>query len=343
MKSSPNSNNKLSVETPKESLYKKAHLTLESEIRKEESKTLISELEIAKNALMQEIKKREQMQDMLRESEEKFREISTSAQDAIIMLDNDEKISYWNKASERIFGYSREEAEGKNIHQLIVPERFRERHLKAFERFKATGVGNMIGKTVEVAAIRKDGVEIPIELSLSAVKIKGTWNAIGIIRDVTKRKKLDEALMNAAREWRTTFDAIGDAVSLLDKDGKIIRCNKAMVNMARKPFRKILGMSCCEFIYGTVEPIEEYPIVKVLKTHKRESCILPVGDSWLNVIVDPLLDEKGTLVGFCHIVSDVTERKRSEEKLDQALKEAIKSREIMVSMLDDNSQAREQL
>ncbi|MFQ5713561.1 MAG: PAS domain-containing sensor histidine kinase [Candidatus Scalinduaceae bacterium] len=694
MKSSPDSNNKLSVETPKESLHKKAHLTLESEIRKEESKALISELEIAKNALMQEIKKRKHMEHMLRESEEKFREITTSAQDAIIMLSNDERISYWNKASERIFGYSSEETVGENLQQLIIPERFRERHLKGFERFKTTGVGNMIGKTVEVAAVRKDGAEIPIELSLSAVKIRGKWNAIGIIRDITKRKKaeeqihklshaieqspstvlitdtegnieyvnpkftqltgytfeeaigknprilksgktppdeyerlwkiitsggewrgefcnkkknkelywesasispiknsegiithfiavkeniterkmaekeishlasfpqldispileinlsggiifhnnaaskvlkksglkedltlflpedlneiikalrgkmetrlyriikigsltfeediylipefkvlrihareitkrkkaeeqiqklssvverspsmvmitdakgnieyvnpkftqvtgytpedvigqnprilksgeksteeykrlwetittggtwsgefhnkkksgelywesasissiknpeddatyffkvaediterkkLDEALSNSAREWRTTFDAMGDAISLLDKDGKIVRCNKAMVNMAKKPFGEIVGTSCCKFIYGAAEPIGECPTVKVMKTHKRESSILLVGDSWLDVIAYPVLDEKGTLVGFCHIMSDITQRRKMEEKLDQTLKEAVKSREIMVSMLDDNNQAREEL
>jgi PAS domain S-box-containing protein len=323
MKSSLNSNNKLSVETPKESLYKKANQTLESEVR-EEDKDLNNVLKISNNdALTHEIKKREQMQDMLRESEEKFQKISASAQDAIIMLDNDEKISYWNKAYERIFGYSREEVEGKNIHELIIPERFRKKHLKAFERFKATGVGNILGKTVEVAAIRKDGAEILIELSLSPVNIKGKWNAIGIIRDITKRKKLGEALSNAAREWRTTFDAIGDAVSLLDKDGKIVRCNKAMADIARKPFGEIHGRSCCEFTYGTVEHNEECPTSKVMKTHKRESCILAVGDSWFNVIVDPVLDENGTLVGFCHIMSDITERKKLEKKVEERTKELI--------------------
>lgn len=131
----------------------------------------------------------------LMESEEKFRKISASANDAIIMLDDEERISYWNAAAEKIFGYSKEEAVGKRLHTLIIPVVFRNRHLEGFKEFQIAGQGPVIGKTVELTALRRDGEEFPIELSLSGVQIKGKWNAIGIIRDITERKILNARLL----------------------------------------------------------------------------------------------------------------------------------------------------
>ena len=131
----------------------------------------------------------------LMESEEKFRKISASANDAIIMLDDDERISYWNSAAEKIFSYSKEEVVGKSLHTLIIPVVFRSRHLEGFKEFQTTGQGPVIGKTVELTALRRDGEEFPIELSLSGVQIKGKWNAIGIIRDITERKVLNARLL----------------------------------------------------------------------------------------------------------------------------------------------------
>lgn len=131
----------------------------------------------------------------LMESEEKFRKISASANDALIMLDNEERVSYWNEAAEKIFRYSKEEVVGKHLHTLIIPKGFRKRHLDGFKEFQTTGQGPLIGKTVELTALRRNSEEFPIELSLSGVQIKGKWNAIGIIRDITERKILNARLL----------------------------------------------------------------------------------------------------------------------------------------------------
>jgi len=133
-----------------------------------------------------------QAEEKLRESEEKFRAIAASAQDAIIMIDNEGNVSYWNKAAERIFGYKKEEIIGKHLHKTLAPERFREAYLIGLEKFRITGKGAAVGKTLELATVRKDGTEFPIELSVSAVKLKGKWNAIGIVRDITERKQAEE-------------------------------------------------------------------------------------------------------------------------------------------------------
>ena len=107
----------------------------------------------------------------MNESEEKFRKISDAANDAIIMADNDGSITYWNKAAEWMFGYSADEVAWNKLHQTIIPDRFRDAHLNGFKRFCDTGQGTVIGKTIELAAIRKDKSEFPIELSLSSVKV----------------------------------------------------------------------------------------------------------------------------------------------------------------------------
>jgi PAS domain S-box-containing protein len=126
--------------------------------------------------------------EALRESEEMFRRISASAQDAIIMMDASGKISYWNEAAERIFGYSKPEVIGRTLHQLLVPQRYRQAFQNASTKFKETGQGAAIGRTLELEALRSDGEEFPIELSLSSFKHKEQWHALGIVRDISERK-----------------------------------------------------------------------------------------------------------------------------------------------------------
>ncbi len=166
------------------------------------------ELAQSRQKLITESKNREEMQthfirqlqdeqSKLRESEEKFEKISASAHDAIICMDNEGNISFWNKAAETIFGYKQEEALGKNLHELIVPERFREAHLKAFPAFQNTGQGVALGKTLELSALHKDGTEFPIEIALSATLISGKWNGIGVLRNISERKKAQLEIQQA--------------------------------------------------------------------------------------------------------------------------------------------------
>jgi len=148
-----------------------------------------------------------QFQSALLDSEEKFRSISTAAQDAIIVMDEHGRVAYWNPAAEMIFGYAQEEAIGASVHTLLAPERLHEACLLGFPRFQETGEGTCVGKTIERVAVRKNGEEFPMEISVSAVQNKGQWHAVGIVRDVTDRKqaeaereRLQEQLVTSSRK-----------------------------------------------------------------------------------------------------------------------------------------------
>lgn len=144
---------------------------------------------------------RKRSEDALRESEATLRSITESAQDAIVMTDPEGRISYWNPAAERIFGFGPDEALGRSLHELLVPARFHAARDAAFPEFQKTGSGNALGKTLELRALHKGGQEFDVALSLSGVQIDGAWHAVGIVRDITKEKRLEqEVLKQTAQE-----------------------------------------------------------------------------------------------------------------------------------------------
>src|SRR5205823_4678454 len=106
-------------------------------------------------------------QDELRASELRFRSVVQSASDAIILADDSAKIIFWNKGAEVMFGYREDEIAGDSL-EVLMPEHYRERHRAGFERFRMTGRSQIVGKTVEFEAVRKDGTIFPIELSLAS-------------------------------------------------------------------------------------------------------------------------------------------------------------------------------
>ena len=144
-------------------------------------------------SIVMDITERRQMEEALRESEEKFRAISNFAKDAIISIDDEGRISFWNPAAEKMFGYKKEEAIGKEMYKLI-PGNFYEAFQKGFSKFKETGTGPFIGRVIELVLVSKSGVEIPVELSLSAYKMKGKWHSMSIARDITERKQMQKKL-----------------------------------------------------------------------------------------------------------------------------------------------------
>lgn len=183
-------------------------------------------LRLAKEQLRSDIAERKRAEEALQASEGRLRAITDSAQDAILVMDPEGRISYWNPGAARIFGYTSTEALAQNLHDLIAPARFHSAHRAALPAFRQTGRGAAIGKTLDLEARRKDGREISVQLSLSAVQMDGDWHAVGLVRDVTERKQAAEALLRSETKFRTLYDSSSDAVMLLDQQG-FLDCNPA--------------------------------------------------------------------------------------------------------------------
>jgi PAS domain S-box-containing protein len=142
---------------------------------------------------------RRRADEALAASQERFQAVTEAAVDAIVSVDSSGRLLTWNGGAERLFGWTSEEIVGRPL-TVIIPERFRQLHQEGIARVRKTGVSKLAGQVVELAGLRRDGVEFPIELSI------GSWNGpdgiafSGVLRDITDRKRAEAALAGANRE-----------------------------------------------------------------------------------------------------------------------------------------------
>jgi len=138
-------------------------------------------------------------------------------------------------------------------------------------------------------------------------------------RELIERKKAETDLRKIAYQWQTTFDAMSESVFLLDIEKKFLQCNKATLDvLGKEKYEEIIGHSCYEIIHGTNEPVEWCPMVRMIESGHKESSIAQIGDRWCTISVDPVFNDEGTLIGAVHIITDITERKKSEQKLRES-------------------------
>ena len=130
------------------------------------------------------------------------------------------------------------------------------------------------------------------------------------------RRSVDAMLAAAAAEWRTTFDAISDAVCLLDLEGRILRCNNAFGRFAGRTPKELIGEAACALVHGGTGHPPDCPFVHMLDTLRHEEVERSVRGRWHSIAVDPVFAEGGVLTGAVHILSDVTERKLQENRIE---------------------------
>ncbi len=124
-----------------------------------------------------------------------YKRMLDSSIDAIVSVDGTGAFIFWNRAAEAMFGHTKDEMLGSPVLTIIPPD-MHAKHRAGFARFLKTAAPVLVGKTVEVPALRKDGAVIPVELSLFADKGEGGWTFTAIIRDITLRKKAEDAIMS---------------------------------------------------------------------------------------------------------------------------------------------------
>jgi len=137
------------------------------------------------------------------EGEERLKILINTAMDAVIQIDDKGCIVIWNKQAEFIFGWSSHETLGLNLHELIIPESYREQHTQGLKRFLATEKATILNTRIETTALNRGGNEFPIELSISPIKYKGRYQFSAFVRDITEQKKSALALLQAKDEAET--------------------------------------------------------------------------------------------------------------------------------------------
>ena len=259
----------------------------------------------------------------LRESEAKFRSVMESAIDAIISGDTEGRIRSWNSAATALFGFAENEVIGQPI-EIIIPERYRESHRQGIHRVSSGGESHVIGKTVELAAIRKDGSEFPVELSLATWLLDERRYYTGIIRDISERKQ-------AEQKFRSVTESAIDAIISADHTGEIVSWNKAATKILGYTEEEVLGQRIELIIPERFHEAHRNGMARFTKTGEAHvigttvelAATTKSGEEVpieLSLSTWTVRDERY----YTGIIRDIGERKRAEERLrqnEQALRE----------------------
>ena len=273
----------------------------------------------------------------LRESEAQFRSVMESAIDAIISADAEGKIRSWNSAAMALFGYTGAEVIGQPI-EVIIPERFRQSHEEGIRRVSSGGESHVIGKTVELAAIRKDGSEFPVELSLATWFLDEKRYYTGIIRDISERKQ-------AEQKFRSVTESAIDAIISADHHGEIISWNKAATNILGYTEEETIGQRLELIIPERFHDAHREGMARFTKTGEahvigntvelaartKNGEEVPIE---LSLSTWTVRDERY----YTGIIRDIGERKRAEEALrqsEQALREKTEEMKVKNEELQD--------
>ncbi len=261
----------------------------------------------------------------LETSEARFRAVTETAQDAIITVDGAARIGLWNHAAERILGYTVEEAVGKHVHQFLVPSRFRSKADAGMDAFLSTGKGNAIGRTTQLTALRKDGTEIAVELSLAATRLDVGHGAIGVLRDVTDRKNAEEKLQFANLLLRTQMEASRDGILIVDESNAIVAFNQLFATIWKIPDADLKVGANAELLAkaaSLVKDSEKFVArVRYLHDHPDEDSqdeFETTDGRSIDRYTVTLYSPSHVYLGRAWFFRDITERKNAEDKLQFA-------------------------
>jgi PAS domain S-box-containing protein len=269
---------------------------------------------------IQDITKRKRAEEALRASEEKFRTVIESANDAIITANLAGQIVDFNPKAEVMFGYEKAEVAGKPL-TTLMPDRYHKAHRQGFERFVSTGQSNLLGKTVELTGRRKDESEFPLGLSLASWRVADKIHVTGILRDMSESRRAEQALRQSEERLRLLVESARDyAIFSLDATGHVRSWNAGAEKIKGYKAEEIIGRHfSCFYPPEDIErgkPERELEIVRTEGRMEDEGWRIRKDGSrfWANVIINALRDEQGRLLGFSKISRDLTERKKTEEE-----------------------------
>ncbi|MBM3854922.1 MAG: PAS domain S-box protein, partial [Verrucomicrobia bacterium] len=227
----------------------------------------------------------------LHESEEKFRRMAASARDAILMVDDAGRLTYWNEAAGTMFGYAADEALGQDLHLLLAPACHHEPYQRGYLQFRETGTGPVIGALQTLTARRKDATEFPIELAIAPLQLQGRWHALGMVRDITARQKTEAALRQAHDELEHRVQERTAALERANAELRAAQAEAKRLLTVTEQSRRVL-LSMVEDQNAAVMKLREseerfrravvdapFPIM----LHAEDGAVLQVSESWCEI------------------------------------------------------------
>ena len=142
-----------------------------------------------------DITNRKEAEKQLKESKDRFRQILDTAQEAFVAMNGAGEITGWNRAAEETFGWPSEKVMGRQLAEVIVPERYREAHSRGIEKFLKTGKGPIMNKRIELMALHRDGREFPVEMTVSPVRVRGGFIFNAFMHDISERKQVEQEVV----------------------------------------------------------------------------------------------------------------------------------------------------
>jgi PAS domain S-box-containing protein len=263
-------------------------------------------------------------EEIVREAEALKTAIVDTTLDCVISIDAEGRILEFNPAAERTFGYRRTDVLGKSMPDLIVPPSLRGRHTAGFTRNVTTGVARILGQRGEFSAMRADGTEFPIELTVTRIPGPGAPVFTAFIRDITERKQAEQELQHSVSLLRSTLESTAEGVLVVSTEGKITSYNKRLAKMWDIPESIFaLGKDTLALRYASrkVKHPEAF-VAKVGELYADPDAdsfdVLELNDGRIFERTSRPQRVGGKSVGRVWSFRDVTERRRAEEAVRES-------------------------
>ena len=273
-------------------------------------------------SIVRNLSERRKTEKILLASEEKTRLIMSAALDAIICMDTQDTITFWNPQAEKIFGWKEAEVKGKLLSNLIIPPPFREMHRKGLEKYLVSGHGAILNVLLELSAINRNGEEFPIELTVLPIKQGSEEFFCAFIRDISERKKSENQVIDSERRYRTLFEQNLAGVYQTTSTGHILNCNTAFAKMLGYNSPKELLHSNAVDLYFTPGDREDFmESLRIEKKLYNYEVMLKAKDGSALYMLEniSLFQDHVTGEEICEgIIVDITERKKAESLLRES-------------------------
>ncbi len=258
----------------------------------------------------------------LREQESQLRAVLQGALDAVVTMDRDGLVVEWNPQAEAVFGYSRQEAIGQRLSDMIIPHQYRDAHSKGMQRFLSTDEVKILRKRIEITALRKNGEEFPVELTVIPIHAGGQVLFSSFIRDITERKQVEKKLRESTAFIESLFEHIPNMVFVKDaRDLRFVRFNKAGEELLGLSRSELLGKNDCDLFpeeeadFFTAKDRETLSNNRLTDIPEERIQTKSKGMRILHTKKIPITDSTGAPQYLLGISEDITEHRQAIQDL----------------------------